>query len=143
MFRSVRRRPALAKVALAAASVAMVAAIALGAGRAAAQPSPYGLGDERAVPAPPPAAGERAPSSMPWAQPPVDNSHMRAPQQLDSRPSGFWTSNRPATHGAYRWRMLAVGGGVLAVTMLFVLRLLLRASRSPRSGLPAARAVER
>jgi len=28
---------------------------------------------------------------------------------LSTRPSGFWTSNRPATNGAYRWRLLGIG----------------------------------
>jgi hypothetical protein len=42
---------------------------------------------------------------------------------LFNRPSGFWTSNRPAEGGAYRWRLLAIGGGVAALTggMLVVL----------------------
>ncbi len=30
--------------------------------------------------------------------------------------SGFWTSSRPAEGGAYRYRMLGVGLGVLALT---------------------------
>lgn len=28
---------------------------------------------------------------------------------LKERPSGFWTSNRPAVGGAYRWRLLGLG----------------------------------
>jgi hypothetical protein len=28
---------------------------------------------------------------------------------LKERPSGFWTSNRPAVGGAYRWRLLGIG----------------------------------
>jgi hypothetical protein len=28
---------------------------------------------------------------------------------LKERPSGFWTSNRPATGGAYRYRLLGIG----------------------------------
>jgi len=61
---------------------------------------------------------------------------------LDSRPSGFWTSNRPARGGAYRWRIMAVGGVVLAITMFFVLRLLIRTSRG-HGRIPAATAVRR
>jgi len=38
-------------------------------------------------------------------------------------PSGFWTNPRPAKGGAYRWRMMAIGGGVLLVTGILVLRL--------------------
>ncbi len=126
------RRPALV---LASTVVAMALATAADPRSATAQPSPYGAGDERAVPEP------AAPSAQPWAQPPAENSQMRAPQQLTHRPSGFWTSNRPARGGAYRWRIMAVGGVVLAITMFFVLRLLIRTSRAGR--LPTATAVER
>ena len=49
---------------------------------------------------------------------------------LRERPSGFWTSNRPATHGAYRWRLLGLGV-VIAGTMGFVIvRTVRRASES-------------
>ncbi len=114
--------------------------VALASGVAVAQPSPYGMGDERAVPA------ERAPRNtganpepVPWAKPPEEGSQMRAPQMLDSRPSGFWTSNRPAKGGPYRWRIMAAGGVVLAITMFFVLRLLVRTARAAdRSGRAAA-----
>jgi hypothetical protein len=47
---------------------------------------------------------------------------------LNERPSGFWTSNRPAVNGAYRYRLLLVGLGVLGVTAYFVVRALRRAS---------------
>lgn len=30
--------------------------------------------------------------------------------------SGFWTSRRPASGGAYRWRLLGIGVGLLAIT---------------------------
>ncbi len=30
-------------------------------------------------------------------------------EYLANRPSGFWTSNRPAVGGAYRWRLLGIG----------------------------------
>lgn len=43
------------------------------------------------------------------------------------RPSGYWTGYRPGTGGAYRWRMLAIGIGVLAITALLVIRMLRRA----------------
>jgi hypothetical protein len=33
-------------------------------------------------------------------------------------PSGYWTGYRPSQHGAYRWPLMAVGGGVLALTIL-------------------------
>ncbi|HUQ02865.1 MAG TPA: hypothetical protein VM261_10240 [Kofleriaceae bacterium] len=124
------RRPALVVIATATIAVALFAGA--GAGTASAQPSPYGVGDERATPAPAethPRNTGAAPEAVPWAKPPEDGSAMRAPQMLDSRPSGFWTSNRPARGGAYRWRIMAAGGLVLAVTMFFVLRLLIRTSR--------------
>jgi hypothetical protein len=38
-----------------------------------------------------------------YAEPP--NTH----EILYNRPSGFWTSNRPAVGGAYRYRLLGLG----------------------------------
>ena len=40
------------------------------------------------------------------AEPPMTQ---RKVEVLTHRPSGFWTSNRPAVGGAYRWRMLGIG----------------------------------
>jgi len=95
---------------------------------ASAQPAP-----SDGLLATPPAA-EPAPgaTSMPWAQDPEPGSHMRKPEVRSGRPSGFWTSTRPAKGGAYRWRILGVGAAVLAVTVFFVVRLLRRASTAPR-----------
>lgn len=45
-----------------------------------------------------------------------------------NRPSGFWTSNRPAVGGAYRWRLLAIGGVICGITAYFVVRLIRRAN---------------
>ena len=45
-----------------------------------------------------------------------------------TRPSGFWTSNRPAVGGAYRWRLLGIGVAILAVTGYGMLRLVKRAN---------------
>lgn len=52
---------------------------------------------------------------------------------LDQRPSGFWTSNRPATNGAYRWRLLGIGVAIAAVTGALTWRLIRKtnASRTP------------
>ncbi|MBZ0236849.1 MAG: hypothetical protein K8M05_31260 [Deltaproteobacteria bacterium] len=127
------RRPALV----------VIVAVALSCGVAVAQPSPYGIGDERAVSGAEPAPRNTGanPEAVPWAKPPEDGSNMRAPQMLDSRPSGFWTSNRPARGGAYRWRIMAAGGVVLAITMFFVLRLLIRVARADRP--PTATALDR
>ena len=38
-----------------------------------------------------------------YAEPP--NTH----EILYNRPSGFWTSNLPATNGAYKYRLLLIG----------------------------------
>lgn len=60
---------------------------------------------------------------------PRPGSVMRQPEHLSGRPSGFWTSNRPARGGAYRWKIMAAGGLVLAISLFFVIRMLRRASR--------------
>ena len=65
------------------------------------------------------AAGSAPPAA---AEPP--NTH----EVLTSRPSGFWTSNQPATHGAYRWRLLGLGVVIAAATGYGMLRLIRRAS---------------
>lgn len=66
------------------------------------------------------AAGLAAPAAR--AEPP--NTH----EIIYTRPSGFWTSNRPAVGGAYRWRMLGIGVVVLAITGYGMLRLIKRAN---------------
>jgi hypothetical protein len=43
-------------------------------------------------------------------------------------PSGFWTNPHPAKGGAYRWRMMAVGGGFLLVTGFLMVRLVKKAN---------------
>ncbi|MGE0869358.1 MAG: hypothetical protein AB7P03_12385 [Kofleriaceae bacterium] len=50
------------------------------------------------------------------------------PDGVTGRPSGFWTSPLPATHGAYRWKLVAVGVGLLYYTGLGMLVLVRRAS---------------
>lgn len=47
---------------------------------------------------------------------------------LSERPSGFWTSNRPAEGGAYRWRMLGIGCALVLATGLLTWRLVKRAN---------------
>lgn len=47
---------------------------------------------------------------------------------LSERPSGFWTSNRPAVGGAYRYRLLGLGVIVAAITGYGMLRLIKRAN---------------
>lgn len=62
-----------------------------------------------------------APASA-GAEPP--NTH----EILSNRPSGFWTSNRPAVGGAYRWRLLGIGAVIAALTGYGMLRLIKRAN---------------
>jgi hypothetical protein len=45
-----------------------------------------------------------------------------------TRPSGFWTSNRPAVGGAYRWRLLGIGVAIAAGTGYGMWRLVRRAN---------------
>jgi hypothetical protein len=66
------------------------------------------------------ALGAAAPSA--GAEPPTTH------EILTERPSGFWTSNRPAVGGAYRWRLLGLGVVILAVTGYGMLRLVKRAN---------------
>jgi hypothetical protein len=56
------------------------------------------------------------------AEPP--NTH----EIIYTRPSGFWTSNRPAVGGAYRWRLLGIGAGIALLTGALMLRAVKRAS---------------
>jgi hypothetical protein len=43
-------------------------------------------------------------------------------------PSGFWTSPHKATHGAYRYRLMGIGGALLLGMGFFTYRLLKKAS---------------
>ncbi len=64
-------------------------------------------------------------------------SRMRQPERLVYKPSGFWTSSRPAVGGAYRYGMLLVGtlAGVMGGVLIFVV---LRRHRGMRDrNLPA------
>jgi hypothetical protein len=47
---------------------------------------------------------------------------------LTDRPSGFWTSNRPAVGGAYRYRLLGIGVVIVGVTGFLLFRTLRKAS---------------
>ena len=57
-------------------------------------------------------------------------------EELSERPSGFWTSNRPAVGGAYRYRLLLIGVGVLAITAFFTVRLLKKTNSARRDRVP-------
>jgi hypothetical protein len=63
------------------------------------------------------------------AEPPrPTESQMRKPEILHEKPSGFWTSSRPAKGGAYRWRMLGIGV-VVALGMAIVTYLVISRTR--------------
>jgi hypothetical protein len=47
---------------------------------------------------------------------------------LKERPSGFWTSNRPAVGGAYRWRLLGLGVLIATGTGFLIVRTIGRAN---------------
>jgi len=63
----------------------------------------------------PSAAAAAQPAQQPEAQEPF-------------RPSGFWTSPHPAKGGAYRYRMMGIGIGLLAITGYVMWRLVKKAS---------------
>jgi hypothetical protein len=48
-------------------------------------------------------------------------------EYLANRPSGFWTSNRPAVGGAYRYRLLGIGVLISTGMGVFAWRLVRRA----------------
>jgi hypothetical protein len=55
----------------------------------------------------------------------------RAHEETQSQwkgPSGYWTNPHPTKGGAYRWRMMAIGGGLLVITGFVMLRLVKRAN---------------
>ena len=49
---------------------------------------------------------------------------------LYNRPSGFWTSNRPAVGGAYRYRLMGIGAAV-ALGMGWLIFRIVKNSRKP------------
>jgi hypothetical protein len=49
-------------------------------------------------------------------------------QVLTERPSGFWTSNRPAVGGAYRYRLMGLGVVLAAIMGLVIVRVIKRAN---------------
>lgn len=98
--------------------LALAAIVALGLGLGLGS----GISAAVAAPAPPPAASSEPPASEP---PPP---RQRQVEVLQHRPSGFWTSNRPATGGAYRWRMLGIGVVLAAGAGLLMWRLTRRAN---------------
>ncbi len=43
---------------------------------------------------------------------------------LTDRPSGFWTSNRPAVGGAYRYRLMLIGVGIAGIMGVVIWRVI-------------------
>ncbi|HET9992978.1 MAG TPA: hypothetical protein VFQ65_30795 [Kofleriaceae bacterium] len=68
---------------------------------------------------------------------PVDDVS-RPHEVLSDRPSGFWTSNRPAVGGAYKWRLLEIGCAIALLTGWLTWRLVKNTKAPPR-----ARVIER
>jgi len=64
------------------------------------------------------------------AEPPTEE---RPHEILSERPSGFWTSNRPAVGGAYKYRLLGIGVVIAAITGYLTLRLIKNAKGPPRA----------
>ena len=69
-------------------------------------------------------------SEQPW-QPPAKPSETQQWQEMKDQDrsgrSGFWTSPYPAKHGAYRWRLLGLGGAIALAMGLLMWRLVRRA----------------
>ena len=64
-----------------------------------------------------------------WAG--IASAQMREREILRERPSGFWTSNRPAEGGAYKWRLLGIGVAIAGVMGIVVIRVM-RSARNSR-----------
>ncbi|MBV8762978.1 MAG: hypothetical protein JO257_37175 [Deltaproteobacteria bacterium] len=68
--------------------------------------------------------------SIASGEPPRHGDH----EILIHRTSGFWTSNQPAPPGyQYKWRLMAIGGVVLAITAFFVVRAIKQADDDRRN----------
>jgi hypothetical protein len=70
-----------------------------------------------------------------YAQPVAQAAPMTARPEAKPEwkgPSGFWTNPYPAKGGAYRWRMMAVGGVFLIGTGYLMVRLLKKANSERR-----------
>ncbi|HWN67008.1 MAG TPA: hypothetical protein VNM90_05175, partial [Haliangium sp.] len=78
------------------------------------------------------AAGAREPDPVaPWDR---ADSVMARPEPLMQKPSGFWTSGRPAVGGAYRYRLLGIGVGVLVITAIVMVWVVRRYPRRDPEG---------
>ena len=103
--------------------------LALALALAAASPA---LAQQPPAPAAEPAAAE--PASPPAAQ---TESKYKTPEKLTHRPSGFWTSNRPAQGGAYKYGKLIIGVILVIVTGALMFLLARRYAKAPRPAWPS------
>jgi hypothetical protein len=72
------------------------------------------------------------PDRGPMTTEPVEDVS-RPHEILSDRPSGFWTSNRPAVGGAYKYRLLEIGCAVALLTGWLTWRLVKSAKGPPRA----------
>jgi hypothetical protein len=64
-----------------------------------------------------------------WSSPGTPSDPARdQPTKEYRRPSGFWTSTRPATNGAYRYRLLGIGIALIGATGAVMVLLVGRAN---------------
>ena len=70
-----------------------------------------------------PVYADGTPDRGPMGTNPVEDVS-RPHEVLSDRPSGFWTSNRPAVGGAYKYRLLLIGVGLVAITGFLTYRLI-------------------
>jgi hypothetical protein len=85
----------------------------------------------------PVSAAAGPPDRGPMGTNPVEDVS-RPHEVLSDRPSGFWTSNRPAVGGAYKYRLLEIGCAIALLTGWLTWRLVRNAKGPPR-----ARVIER
>lgn len=103
-----------------------------------AQTEPADPAAAAAEPAAPTAAAEQAPAAAAPDAPGAMQMRQRAdgrpsvmpePVRLRQKPSGFWTSGRPAVGGAYRYRLLGIGVGIVALMIVLVVWVVRRQPR--------------
>jgi len=75
-----------------------------------------------------PALGQPAPDEAP--PPPASSREPGKPEYMNTKTSGFGLPNVPARGGAYRYRLMGIGAGVLAITAFFTVRYLRRINRT-------------
>jgi hypothetical protein len=100
--------------------VFVLAFVGLDAGAAFAQQAVHVNGDNLEVDV------EEKP--QPWSSLSQRDKEREMQAQEWQGPSGFWTSPHKATHGAYRYRLMGIGGALLLIMGLLVYRLIKKAN---------------